>query len=73
MPDRTIPNQRFQLIAVKHLFDQPHPAVVVERFPVRHAQSGALFPAVLQSMKPVVGKRSGLGMAENPEYAAFFF
>ena len=66
MPDRHAALQRFQLVFIKHFFYKSHPAVIIEILAVGYADSCAFFAAVLEGVKPVIGKEAASGCPNTP-------
>jgi hypothetical protein len=59
--------------AVKDLGNQAHAPVRAEIFPVAGHDAGAFLTAMLEGIKAVIGKFSGIRMTKNAEYTTIMF
>src|SRR5208337_1829213 len=63
----------FQGVSLENLRNQSHAAVLVKLAVMAGDNAGALLPAMLERVQPVVGEFRGIRMPENAEHAAIMF
>ena len=74
MTDRSGPYpQLLQILFLKHLGDQAHPAVNIKRLigPCGGYDPGTLLPSMLQRKEPVIGQQSSIWMTIDGKNTAF--
>lgn len=70
VPDRDRALELLQGVSLEDLRDQPHTLVSMKILAVGSHDSGAFLSAMLESVQPVVGQFSGIGMPINAENTA---
>ena len=69
MPDARGTNQIVEHRPAEHLRHEPHAPVTVKGFTIIGDDARAFLSAMLERVKAVIGKLSGVGMTKNPKNA----